>query len=141
MSLATLYVGMAPAIANQRERIKRRTIEYRRLQHRKLVMRAATQDHAALHVGMAASYYVSPRAFGVRLREIETRAERVLDMGHLPLFARGFSRRPWISAPLIDRVLRNGSRCAKSMCRSSRDGVPPGGNAGNSSPNISATRP
>jgi transposase InsO family protein len=33
---ANAYFGRAPAIIKQRERIKRRTIEYRRLQHRKL---------------------------------------------------------------------------------------------------------
>ena len=33
---ADAYFGRAPAIINQRERIKRQTIEYRRLQHRKL---------------------------------------------------------------------------------------------------------
>jgi len=33
---ADAYFGRAPAIIQQRERIKRQTIEYRRLQHRKL---------------------------------------------------------------------------------------------------------
>ena len=33
---ADAYFGRAPAIIKQRERIKRQTIEYRRLQHRKL---------------------------------------------------------------------------------------------------------
>jgi transposase InsO family protein len=33
---ADAYLGRAPAILKQRERIKRQTIEYRRLQHRKL---------------------------------------------------------------------------------------------------------
>ena len=33
---ADAYFGRAPAIIEQRERIKRQTIEYRRLQHRKL---------------------------------------------------------------------------------------------------------
>ena len=34
---ADAYFGRAPAIIKQRERIKRKTIEHRRLQHRKLV--------------------------------------------------------------------------------------------------------
>ena len=33
---ADAYFGRAPAIIKQRERIKRKTIEHRRLQHRKL---------------------------------------------------------------------------------------------------------
>ena len=33
---ADAYLGKAPAIIRQRERIKRKTLEYRRLQHRKL---------------------------------------------------------------------------------------------------------
>jgi putative transposase len=33
---ADAYFGRAPAILKQRERIKRQTIEHRRLQHRKL---------------------------------------------------------------------------------------------------------
>ncbi|WP_247740551.1 MULTISPECIES: integrase core domain-containing protein, partial [unclassified Paracoccus (in: a-proteobacteria)] len=33
---ADAYFGRAPAILQQRERIKRKTLEYRRLQHRKL---------------------------------------------------------------------------------------------------------
>ena len=33
---ADAYFGRAPAIIKQRERIKRQTIEYRRLQHRKI---------------------------------------------------------------------------------------------------------
>ena len=33
---ADAYFGRAPAIIKQRERIKRQTIEHRRLQHRKL---------------------------------------------------------------------------------------------------------
>jgi len=33
---ADAYFGKAPAIIRQRERIKRKTLEYRRLQHRKL---------------------------------------------------------------------------------------------------------
>ena len=33
---ADAYFGRAPAIIERRERIKRQTIEYRRLQHRKL---------------------------------------------------------------------------------------------------------
>ena len=33
---ADAYFGRAPAIIKQRERIKRQTIQYRRLQHRKL---------------------------------------------------------------------------------------------------------
>ena len=33
---AAAYFGKAPAIIKQRERVKRQTIEHRRLQHRKL---------------------------------------------------------------------------------------------------------
>jgi putative transposase len=43
---ADAYFGRAVAIIKQRERIKRQTIEHRRLQHRKLAVKDQTPDDA-----------------------------------------------------------------------------------------------
>ncbi|PEQ12262.1 hypothetical protein B2G71_12175 [Novosphingobium sp. PC22D] len=43
---ADAYFGRAPAIIQQRERIKRKTIAHRRLQHRKLAAQHQPQDKA-----------------------------------------------------------------------------------------------
>lgn len=45
---ADAYFGIAPSIIKQRERIKRQTIEHRRLQHRKLAPNIKTQTTPAL---------------------------------------------------------------------------------------------
>ena len=52
---ADAYFGRAPAIIKQRERIKRQTIEYRRLQHRKLAAYHPSPDEARTPLIYAAS--------------------------------------------------------------------------------------